>query len=257
MNQVYVILGAFVWKLLGKKIFLWYTHKSVTLSLRIALALVDKVLTASAESFRIKSKKVNVLGHGIDVDTFIPTKEKLEDTMSIVTVGRISPVKHYEVLISAFAELRNEVPVFLDIAGVPITHEDKKYAASLRTLAKNQGVEDRVRFKGALRHGDIPLLLRASDIFVNMSKTGSLDKAVLEAMACGLPAVTSNEAFRSMLSPYGLFFKHGDVQELSRILGSLVGKRDVLPILGLELRDIILREHNLSTLIRKVANLYA
>jgi len=256
MNQVYVLLGAFVWKLLGKKIFLWYTHKSVTLSLRVALALVDKVLTASVESFRIKSKKVNVLGHGIDVDTFIPAKEKLENNMSIVTVGRISPVKRYEILITAFSELRSETSIYLDIVGAPATQSDIEYLASLRSLAKDKGVSDRVRFEGAVRHDDVPVLLQSSDVFVNMSRTGSVDKAVLEAMSCGIPAVTSNVAFESILSPHGLFFKDGDVQELARILGSLVGKRESLSVLGEELRVLVSREHDLKKLIISIKDLF-
>ncbi|MFA6095709.1 MAG: glycosyltransferase family 4 protein [Candidatus Paceibacterota bacterium] len=256
MNQVYVLLGALLWKLLGKQVFLWYTHRSVTLSLRAAVILVDKALTASSESLRIRSKKVTVLGHGIDTAVFSPTKKASSDSISIVTVGRISPVKRYETLIQAFSEIRSEVPIFLDIAGAPATRGDESYLASLRALAAERGVSGRVRFKGAMRHDTIPALLRASDIFVNMSRTGSVDKAVLEAMSCGVPAVTSNVAFQSMLSPYGLFFKDGDVQELARILGSLVGKRDTLTALGAELRAIVLRDHDLMTLIGRITNLY-
>lgn len=256
MNQVYVILGALVWKLLGKRMFLWYTHTKVTLSLRLAVAFVDKALTASKESLRIRSKKVVALGHGIDTMVFSPENRKLVDAVSIVTVGRISPVKRYETLIEAFAELRSEIPVYLDIAGAPATEGDKKYLSSLRVLTKERGVSDRVRFKGAIRHDEVPALLRASGIFVNMSRTGSIDKAVLEAMACGIPPVTSNVAFESMLSPYGLFFKDGDIHELARILGSLVAKRETLPVLGVELRDIVLKHHDLNTLISTITSLY-
>lgn len=256
MNQVYVLLGALVWKLLGKRVFLWYTHTKVTLSLRMAVALVDKALTASKESLRIQSKKVIALGHGIDTAVFSPENRASIDAVSIVTVGRISPVKRYEILIDAFAELRSEFPIYLNIAGAPATENDKEYLASLRALAKERGVGDRVRFKGAIRHDEVPALLRASHVFVNMSKTGSVDKAVLEAMACGVPAVTSNVAFKEMLSPYGLYFNDGDVHELARILGSLVAKKEALPTLGRELRDTVLKEHDLGRLISTITSLY-
>lgn len=256
MNQVYVLLGAPIWRLLGKRVFLWYTHRSVTLSLRMAVALVDKALTASKESLRIRSKKVVVLGHGIDTAVFSPHERQSIDAVTIVTVGRISPVKRYETLIDAFAELRSEIPMYLDIAGAPATENDKKYLASLRALAKERGVSDRVRFKGAIRHDEVPAFLRDSHVFVNMSRTGSVDKAVLEAMSCGVPAVTSNVAFKEMLSPYGLYFNDGDVHELARILGSLVAKKETLPALGSELRHIVLTHHNLGTLISTITSLY-
>ena len=38
---------------------------------------------------------------------------------------------------------------------------------------------------------------------INMSNTGSIDKAVLEAMACGIPVITANEAFEPILARWG------------------------------------------------------
>jgi len=56
MNPEYVVLGGIFWRLMGKKIGLWYTHKAVNLKLRIAEKLANKIFTASKESFRLKSK---------------------------------------------------------------------------------------------------------------------------------------------------------------------------------------------------------
>jgi len=53
-----------------KKIVSWYTHKSVTWKSRLMLAMSSKVLTASKKSFRIASPKVEVVGHGIDIEKF-------------------------------------------------------------------------------------------------------------------------------------------------------------------------------------------
>jgi glycosyltransferase involved in cell wall biosynthesis len=72
MNPVYVVLGGMLWRLLGKKVSLWYTHGTVTTTLRMATLLTHTIFTASAGSFRIKSKKVQVVGHGIDTDLFKP-----------------------------------------------------------------------------------------------------------------------------------------------------------------------------------------
>ena len=73
MNPEYIVLGGLWWKLWRKKITLWYTHKSVNLKLRIATKLADKIFTASEKSFRLVSKKVNIMGHGINIEQFIPT----------------------------------------------------------------------------------------------------------------------------------------------------------------------------------------
>ena len=73
MNPEYVILGWAYWKILGKKIALWYVHKYVNLQLRLAEKFADKIFTASPESFRLPSKKVEIMGHGIDIEKFTPS----------------------------------------------------------------------------------------------------------------------------------------------------------------------------------------
>ena len=105
MNPEYAILGGLFWRVLGKKIGLWYTHKSVNFKLRLAEKLVDIIFTASKESFRLKSGKVKIVGHGIDINKFriknAELKMKKDNVFRIITVGRISPIKDYETLIKA------------------------------------------------------------------------------------------------------------------------------------------------------------
>ncbi len=43
MNQIYVVLAGFLWKLFGKKISLWYTHRAVDWTLRVATLFADKI----------------------------------------------------------------------------------------------------------------------------------------------------------------------------------------------------------------------
>ena len=70
MNPIYVVLGGWFWKLSGKKVALWYTHKAVDLKLRVAERFVDVIFTAAEESFTLKTAKRLVVGHGIDVDKY-------------------------------------------------------------------------------------------------------------------------------------------------------------------------------------------
>ena len=70
MNPEYVVLGGLFWRLLKKKIALWYMHKSVNLKLRIAERLVHNIFTGTKESFRLKTNKLHITGHGIDTAAF-------------------------------------------------------------------------------------------------------------------------------------------------------------------------------------------
>ena len=92
----YAILAAPYAKLMRVPMVMWFTHSSVNNELRIAHFLVDKVVTASRESFRLKSDKVVITGHGIETSRFKPLDVcRKGDTKVILSVGRISPIKDY------------------------------------------------------------------------------------------------------------------------------------------------------------------
>src|SRR3990172_7833146 len=126
MNPIYVVLGGVLWRMWKKKISLWYTHKSVDLKLRVAEKFAHTIFTASRESFRLPSKKVFVMGHGIDCDQFKPDAYENGDILRIITVGRIAPVKNYETLMEALAIIAHEnIHFTLEVVGVPATKEDE------------------------------------------------------------------------------------------------------------------------------------
>ncbi|HEY4493186.1 MAG TPA: glycosyltransferase [Candidatus Paceibacterota bacterium] len=183
MNPEYLVLAGWYWRLLGKRVALWYTHKHVDLKLKIAEKFANIIFTASAGSFRLKSKKVVVTGHGIDTDHFSPDPSVPREKFAL-TVGRISPAKHIQEIIDS-----TPAQYELVIAGAPITKQDYEYKEHLTGKAT---------FLGPVLYKNLPDLYRRASLFVNMSTTGSIDKAVLEALACDTPVKTTNEAFLNM-----------------------------------------------------------
>ncbi len=208
MNPEYFVVAGGLWKLLGKPAALWYTHKSVDLKLRIAVFWTSVVFSASRESFRLPTKKLQVLGHGIDLAQFAPqTREPTPDgALRILTAGRISATKRTREMLDALDVLNaNGVPFTFTVAGEPATEADRAYEEELKRAIAGRPYAARVTLLGPVAHADMPRLLARHDVFLNLSATGSMDKAVLEPLAAGVPAVTSNEAFRDLLAPSGLF----------------------------------------------------
>jgi len=201
MCPEYVLGANLLPKIFRKKTLLWYTHKSVNWKLKLAEKLTDKIFTASKESFRLPSKKLEITGHGIDLEKFKPAEtKKYGSKFKIISVGRISPVKNYEIMINAAEILKSRNFNFeIKIAGAPILENDKKYLEKLKNLIKEKKLDDIVEFVGPIPNKYIAEFYQSGDLFINLSDTGSLDKAVLEAMACGLQILTSNESFRDIL----------------------------------------------------------
>src|SRR3989344_5315891 len=108
MNPIWVVLGGLYWRMMNKKIFLWYTSGGVTTKLKLAEKFADTIFTASKESFRLPSKKVIITGHGIDTEIFKPDADNNLEKFSILSIGRISEVKNYETLIRAAKILKDK-----------------------------------------------------------------------------------------------------------------------------------------------------
>ena len=257
MNPEYVVLAGWLWRMWHKKVLLWYMHKSVDLKLSIAEKFVTKIFTASPESFRLPSKKVQVVGHGIDLTEFDFLNKPQSEIISLVTVGRISRSKDLKTLIKGVAELKKIIhqTVFLEIAGVPITHDDDNYFLELKSLSKELGLEKEIKFLGALNRTELAKVLQKASIFLHASQTGSLDKVVLEALASGRPVITSSQSFPEALLPGVIFgFKEGNpidlAETIEKVSKSGIVEPDKLP--NEQAIVYVKKNHNLNNLIAKI-----
>lgn len=253
MNHEYVLLGGLLWRLLGKRVCLWYAHGHVPRSLHIATWLAHRVVTSTESGFRIRTAKKRVVGQGIDVDRYACPAREVSDTLRICSIGRLSPIKRYETLIDAGALLKEQgVPFEATILGDAGLPEQQAYAQALRERVSVQGLGDRVHFLGAVPHREIPQYLCAADVFVNTSETGSLDKAGLEAMAAGIPVFVCTAAFDGVLGTHKeqLWFAPGDAAQLATRIRAL-GNRERTEI-GEALQVRVRKEHSVTQLIPKI-----
>jgi glycosyltransferase involved in cell wall biosynthesis len=279
MNPEYVVLGGVPWKLMNKKIALWFTHKSVNFNLRIAEKFADVIFTASKESFRLPSRKVRVVGHGIDINKFKVKSEKysakggsranefieagkISNIFNIISVGRISPIKDYETLIEAADILvkSGEKNFRISIIGGPGLAEQEAYFDKLKKIVREKQLSGHFDFLGSLPNTEIPAYLKKSDLFVHMSHTGSLDKAILEAMASGIPVVSCNDASRELLSEFEKYciFPPRDYMALKdKIAGFMKMEQDERARIASGLFLIVSGNHSLDKLIDKIIKDYS
>jgi glycosyltransferase involved in cell wall biosynthesis len=121
------------------------------------------------------------MGHGIDTE-FFSVDSRVARSTDVLSAGRLSPIKRTDLIIRAAAHFKNEVR----IAG------DGPQRKRLEDLAQTLGLASRVHFLGAKNQDQLRAQYRACGVFVHTSETGSLDKVVLEALACGLPVITTS-----------------------------------------------------------------
>ena len=257
MNPEYIVLAGLLWRLLGKKIVLWYAHGAVPLVLRVATFFAHRILTSTREGYRLSSSKVRVIGQAIDTELFAPYQE-LIPAPTLIVVGRVSPAKGQSIAVRALSLIREKYPdVKLEIVGAPIYDADHVYEISVRTLVRELSLESRVFWRGPRTRTELAREFSRMTLCINMSTNGSLDKAGLEALASGVPIITGNPAFQSILSGIAdtLFISSGESTDVARAAISYL----TLPInerkrIREELRARVIAQHSILTFPERVLN---
>jgi len=264
--HMYPLFPVLIWpwaKLFRKPIVFWYAHGHVSLTLRLAHALVNRIVTASEDSFRIKSRKVKVIGHGIDVERFpFRSDLRLKGGPTIITVGRISPVKDYETLVEATYLLVNEYgmkDLKFTVVGGPASKSERNYLMNIKALVRKRRMEEHFNFIGSVSYDKVAEFYNRADFFVSASQTGSIDKAVLEAIASGNLIITCNEAFFPFLGNYYslLTFKKKNAQDLAKKIVHLhLMSEDSKVMIRSFLRKMVEAEHSLGVWLPRLISVF-
>ena len=112
MNPEYMVLGGWLWRLWGKKAALWYNHAKGGLKVRIAAFFSQHVFYTSTFAYARRFKNSQIMPAGIDTERFTNEHSREHSNYKLKTInynllslGRISPVKHVEVIINALKKL--------------------------------------------------------------------------------------------------------------------------------------------------------
>jgi glycosyltransferase involved in cell wall biosynthesis len=131
--------------------------------------------------------RFRVVRCGVDLDRFVwRAPPPHGSAVTVMALGRLSAEKGFAVLIDAIAALRAEgVAVRLKLVG------DGPLRGALAAQAQHLGIADAVEFAGERVPEDVARDLRAADIFCLPSFSEGLPVSIMEAMAIGVPVVTT------------------------------------------------------------------
>jgi glycosyltransferase involved in cell wall biosynthesis len=159
---------------------------------RFAMRLPDAIIAASNETAqRLRAwlgddVPILVAPNGVDMDQ-IDRASPASEVTDIVTVGRLLDHKHVDRLIDAVALLHADgLPVTCRVIG------DGPEREALHEQARTLGVAHAIDFRHDVQGQDtLYSLLKAGRVFVFPSEREGFGIAVLEALACGLPVITT------------------------------------------------------------------
>ena len=248
MNHEYVLLGGWLWRLMGKKVTLWRNHFAGNVLVDFAALFCHKVFCTSKYSYTAKYAKTVFMPVGAPEKIFYAQKNVERKPNSILSLVRISPAKKLEQLIDALALLRERgVDYTAHICG-DTTPELKEYEEMLHAKVKDKQLEQVVTFSKGVPYVEVPEQYSRNVISVNQSPSGMYDKTLFEAMLCETLVLSCNENLRGEIDDL-FVFTEDSVEELADKLEHLLrlgeGERKRL---AAGLREYALSKHSLSSL---------
>jgi len=195
-----------------------------TLNNSCCVISVSQALRNRMIEIGVKPEKIKVIYNGIDADIFklldkTDARKELGIDISkkvILFVGNLKPVKGLTYLIKGFAGIANSSQnVVLILIG------EGELRKELEDEIKKHGIENCVQILGTRSHKEIPKWMNACDLLCLPSLNEGVPNVILEALACGIPVVTSNVGGIPEIiisTNYGIMVNPKDADRLQKAL---------------------------------------
>jgi len=160
-------------------------RRTVILKNADCVIAVSHFMSDLAQKIGVAKDKISVIYNSVNF--FSEQNQKIKPTApTLVFAGRLMPWKGVTALLSVVAELKNNFPdIIFEVLG------DGPQELYLKEVAKNLSLGKNVNFHGRVSEPESHKIFSRSTIFVLNTNYEGLPHSVLNAMACGLPVITT------------------------------------------------------------------
>lgn len=248
------------WEQSSSRIKRLYPERMLTMAREpgVHFIAVSEAIRQKALAYGIPADKISVSYIGVDTDRFVPGNTPLSNRQQVLFVGRLVEKKGCQYLVEAFANIQEQYPeAELVIVGTG------PQEAMLKELVSQRRV--RARFLGVLDSRQVQQQLDLSRVFCLPSITAENGNAeglgivILEAQACGVPAITSAHGGATEGIVDGVTgFAHGekDVAAIEQALVRLLADDELANEMGRRAREHMLQNMDLKECSRKLEAIY-
>jgi len=217
-NKRFYLLDSLIFKRLSIKI--WKNAKKV-----IANSLKLKELANSI----VREQHIEVISNGVDIEEFKPIKNKKNSSpLKLISTGRLIERKGYKYLIESITDIKD---VKLILIG------DGNLKVKLEKLAKDHNIS--ACFIGKKDHKEILQFLQKSDIFILPSLNEGMSNSILEAMAVGLPIITTDTGgSNELVKGNGIIVRKASTADLKKAILFYINDKNLIHSHGLMSRNL-------------------
>ena len=206
---------------IAPKLVFHRANKIITISINTSRDLV--------KNFKISPRKIKMIYMGVSENFRVIRKdlalrlmeEKFGVKNYIMFLGRNEPHKNIKALIIAY----KNIPEYLKekYKLVLVGKEDEKYSPPLRALIKKYNLERNIIFTGYVDEAELPYIYSGATIYIQPSFYEGFGLPIVEAMACGVPVISSNSScLPEVGSDAALYFDPYDVKKLTEHITNLL-----------------------------------
>jgi glycosyltransferase involved in cell wall biosynthesis len=166
----------------------------------------------------LSSVNIGVIPNGVDLNYFSPgAGREINNEIKLLTVGRLSVTKRFDMLIEAVRILHDKgKPVRLTMAGGGGLFEE------LKGLIERKNLNGIINLTGRLETEKMPDVYRQHDIFVSATMQEGMSNAMLEAMASGLPIITTRcEGVEELITNNGIVVENSSAEAIADAIDKL------------------------------------
>lgn len=211
-----------------------------------AVHCVSQAICEDAIKYGLDPKKAWIIRPAVDPDFFVPNPESIQatDNFRVITTGSLIWQKGHEYALQAINLLKDRhIDVRFTIIG-----DGPERQRVLYTI-QDLGLEKEVQLVGSVPPAHVRDLLQQADIFLLSSLSEGISNAVLEAMACGLPVVTTDcggmrEAVTDGIEGFTVPVR--DPETMAAALAKLARDPELRSRMGRAARDRILKQFTLA-----------
>lgn len=181
------------------------------------------------------ASEIEVIPNGIDLSQFTPQTNKNTNEFEILAVGRAVKRKGFQYLITAIPYVISSVekPFHVNIVGTG------PYLQELIKMTKEIGVEKYVRFLGLVDHNEIHKVYQSADVFILPSLAEGMPNVILEAMASGLPIITTDTGgTKELINGNGINIPMHDSKAIADAINKLINNATLKNDMSLKSREI-------------------
>ncbi|WP_142859564.1 glycosyltransferase [Salinigranum halophilum] len=223
-------------------------------------AIADTVISVSEYSAQdlshrgVNEEKIRIVPNGVDPDTYHPGPSQVDLNQwenTLLYVGPLSERKGIKYLLTAMDDILEQ---YSEVGLIIVGGGDKRH---LQNLAKNLGIESHIRFDGFVSEKLLPEYYRAADIFVFPSLLEGFGMVLVEAMASGLPVIsTTSSAIPEVVGDAGILVSPKSSAEIAEAVETLILNTRYAQSIGSSGRDRVNNQFTWDNTGKKLQEIY-